>query len=306
MFLKTGSVLYIIKKGFHNLRKNAFYAAASAITMVICILMFGIFYAMMLNMRSFTKDIESGVTISVFIKPDADESLIKRIGEKISKNSLVETADFISGDEAWELYKDDYFDGKEELAEGFDEDNPLADSGHYDVHMQDVSKQAELVKFISSIDGVRQVNQSQKVADVFSDVNKALILFSAAVVITLILASVFLIQNTISSGISMRQKEISVMKSVGATEFFIQMPFFVEAVVIGAVGTSIPIVLFHFLYGKVMLYVESKFVSLGGVLTFIKETEVLHMLTPVSVCMGIGISILGSVLVLHKKISKIS
>lgn len=306
MFFRTGSAIYIFKKGLHNLKKNAVFTIASIITMIICILMFGIFYAAMLNMRGFAKSMQSSVTISVFMEPDIGEKRIKEIGEEIKKHPSVTSAEYITGDEVWKEYKSVYFRGKEDLAEGFDEDNPLADSGHYDVHMNDVSKQTELADAIAGLSGVRQINQSQQVADVFTDVNKALIIFSAAIVVILIVVSIFLIQNTISAGIAMRQKEISVMKSIGATEFFIQTPFVIEAFVIGAAGTAVPLVSFHFLYGKVMQYVESKFQSLGGLLTFIEEERVLDMLTPVAVGMGIGISILGSILVLHKKIAKIS
>lgn len=305
MFFRFGTLWYVIKKGFSNIRKNITFSIASVITMTICILLFGIFYSVCINVNQMAKEIEEGVTVTVFMEKNLGDDTVKQIGEKIKKHKAVKSEEYISGEQAWEEYKNEYFDNKEELAEGFNDDNPLVNSGHYEIKLLDVSMQGELVEYIQKIDGVRQVNQSKKVADIFTDVNRVLIIFSASIIIILIIVSVFLIQNTINAGIAMRNVEISIMKSIGATNTLIQMPFIIEGIVIGFLGSVIPLIFFHKLYDAVMGYVESKFTALGGLLTLVPESSVFNILTPVALAMGIGIGLVGSIITLHHKVVKI-
>lgn len=306
MLFKLGSLWHLTKKGFDNIKKNLAPSIASIITMTICILLFGIFYAICANLSNIAGNIESGVTISVFMKEDVTEQRLSEIGNLIRENDAVESVSYISGEQTWNEYKKDYFEGKEELAMGFEEDNPLANSGHYDVHMKDLSKQSDLVTYVASLDGVRLINQSQEVANVFADLNHMIIVFSFAIITMLILVSVFLIQNMISTSINMREKEISIMHDIGATNLFIQYPFIVEAIIIGSVGIIIPLIIFHMIYKMIISYVETRLVSLGNLFSFLPINQIFHVLVIDSLIIGIGISIVGSIIVLHKKIKKVT
>ena len=115
-----------------------------------------------------------------------------------------------------------------------------------------------------------------------------------AVIIILLAVSIFLITNTIVIGITVRKEEISIMKFIGATDAFVNAPFFVEGIAIGIIGAIIPIVIFRYMYQNVIAYVLNKFSILNNILAFLPVSEVFRILTPVAIALGIGIGALGS------------
>ena len=127
--------------------------------MAACIFMFGLFYIIVTNFSATVHSIEEGVSVTVFFENDATDAQIRDIGEKINKRAEVSKNEYVSADEAWKEYKKVYFQGKEELADGFT-DNPLANSAHYQVYLNDVSMQDSLVTYIKGLTGVREVKES--------------------------------------------------------------------------------------------------------------------------------------------------
>ena len=101
---------------------------------------------------------EEGVAITVFFNDDATQEQIDNIGAQLKKQDGVKEIKYVSADEAWETFKDQYFGESSDLAEGFKNDNPLAGSDNYEVYMTDVASQKKLVSFAESLDGVRKVN----------------------------------------------------------------------------------------------------------------------------------------------------
>ena len=118
-----------------------------------------------------------------------------------------------------------------------------------------------------------------------------------AVIIILLAVSIFLITNTIVIGITVRKEEISIMKFIGATDAFVNAPFFVEGIAIGIIG---PIVIFRYMYQNVIAYVLNKFSILNNILAFLPVSEVFRILTPVAIALGIGIGALGSFFAVRK------
>lgn len=121
-----------------------------------------------------------------------------------------------------------------------------------------------------------------------------------AVIIILLAVSIFLITNTIVIGITVRKEEISIMKFIGATDAFVNAPFFVEGIAIGIIGAIIPIVIFRYMYQNVIAYVLNKFSILNNILAFLPVSEVFRILTPVAIALGIGIGALGSFFAVRK------
>ena len=149
------------------------FSLASMATMAACIFMFGLFYIIVTNFSATVHSIEEGVSVTVFFENDATDAQIRGIGEKINKRAEVSKNEYVSADEAWKEYKKVYFQGKEELADGFT-DNPLANSAHYQVYLNDVSMQDSLVTYIKGLTGVREVKESAQVANTLTDFNKLL------------------------------------------------------------------------------------------------------------------------------------
>ena len=270
------------------------FSLASIATMAACIFLFGIFFSVVTNFKTMVKTAEEGVAVTVFFEKGIDQEKIDEIEQQIKKRPEVARYDFVSADEAWEEFQKDYFKGNKEAAEGFEDDNPLANSAHFEIYMNDVSMQKALVTHLKSIDGVREVRQSEVAANTLSDLNALIGYISAGIILILIAVAVFLISNTIRTGISVRREEIAIMKLIGAMDYFVRAPFIVEGIVIGLIGSVIPLVLLYFVYSNVVSYVAEKFIFLSSMLNFMPVGQVFRVLVPVALLLGVGIGFLGS------------
>ena len=270
------------------------YSMASIATMAACIFMFGIFFCLVENVNYIVKIAESGVAVTAFFDEGMSESEILKIGEKIEARSEVSEMVYVSAEEAWEEYKEVYFSENPQLAEGFADDNPLANSAHFEIYVSDVELQDELVTYIESVDGVRKINQSEDIAKILSNFNVLVGYASIAIIGLLLAVSVFLISNTITIGINSRREEIGIMKLIGATNTFVRTPFLIEGIVIGLVGAIIPMVTLFFGYRELVTYVMGEFNLLTGVLQFLPAENLFVTLIPVALLLSVGIGFLGS------------
>lgn len=273
------------------------YSLASMATMAACIFMFGIFFCLVQNINYIVEIAESGVAVTAFFDEGMSEAEIFEIGEKIEARREVTEMVYVSAEEAWEEYKEIYFSENPQLAEGFADDNPLANSAHYEIYVSDVELQDELVIYLESMkgeEGIRKINQSEDIANILSDFNVLIGYASVAIIGLLLAVSVFLISNTITIGINSRREEIGIMKLIGATNTFARTPFLIEGIVIGLVGALIPLVALFFGYRELVSYVMGEFHLLTGVLQFLPAAELFRALIPVALILSVGIGFFGS------------
>ena len=294
--MRISSFFYTLRQGVRNLFRNKWFTLASIATISACLLLFGLFYAIVTNFQHIVRTAQEGVAVSVFFDEGLDDSRIQQIGEMIARRTEVSNVSFISADEAWESFKEDYLG---DYQDGFTE-NPLADSAHYDIYLNDVSMQSALVTYLESLDGIRQVNRSEIVATTLTGVNALIAYVSVGIIAILFAVSVFLISNTVMIGISVRKEEINIMKYIGATDFFVRSPFVIEGMLIGLIGAAIPLGVIYGMYNMVLNYVTERFPMLSTLLSFLTVDEVFGVLTPVSLGIGVGIGFLGSVVTVRR------
>lgn len=298
--MRISTVGYSMKQGVKNIGRNKMFSIASVATMAACIFLFGLFYAIVMNFNYIVEKAEEGVAITVFFDDDATESEKDDIGEKLEKAEGVLEVKYVSADEAWDKFKDDYFGESGELAEGFKNDNPLANSDNYEVYMADVSKQKDVVSYAETLDGVRKVNKSDVVAKTLTSVNKLVGYISIAIIAILLAVSIFLISNTVTMGITVRREEIAIMKYIGAKDGFVRAPFVIEGLLIGVVGALITLVLLYFMYDKAVAYVMTRFSLLNNIIDFLPVAHVYRTLLPVGIALGVGIGFVGSFFTIRK------
>ena len=279
------------------------FSAASIATMTACIFLFGLFFSLLINFRYIVKNAEEGVAVTVLFDDGVDQATINSIGEQIKAYKGVTKVEYVSAEEAWDEWSKQYFGDTEqesEMAEGFKNDNPLANSSSYSVYVDKIEHQDALVKYIEGLDGVREVNQLKGATQTLSSFNTLLTYISVAIILILLCVAVFLISNTVAIGISIRKEEIGIMKLIGATNFFVRAPFLIEGMIIGLIGAIIPLVLLFVMYKKVIEYVLTKFSMLSSVVQFMSVTQVFEVLTPVALILGMGIGLFGSVITIRK------
>lgn len=294
--MRISTLFYTLKQGFRNIFRNKLFSLASIATIAACLFLFGIFYAIVANFQHIVKNAEEGVSVWVFFDEGIEDIRIQQIGDMIAKRPEVAKMDFISAEQAWEGFKDEYLG---EYGDGFTE-NPLENSANYQVYLNDVSMQSALVTYLEAIDGVRMVNRSELVATTLTGVNALIAYVSAGIIAILLAVSIFLISNTVAIGISVRREEINIMKYIGATDFFVRSPFVVEGILIGLIGAALPLGFIYTIYNVILGYVMERFPQLSELLSFVPVDAVFNVLVPVSLGLGVGIGFLGSMVTVRR------
>ena len=313
--MRISTIGYVGKQGIKNIWRNKMFSLASIATMSACIFLFGLFFSILVNFQYIIRTAEEGVAITVFFDEDATDEQKQEIGEQLENHEGVADVEYVSAEEAWEEFQKEYFGDNPELAEGFKDDNPLASSDNYEVYMETMDNddqslvarsrslsetQNDLVKFAQGLDGVREVNKSDVVANTLSSVNTLVAIVSIAIIIILLGVSIFLISNTVTMGITVRKEEIAIMKYIGAKDFVVRSPFVIEGLIIGVFGAAIPLTLLYFLYDKAVEYIMTRFSILQNIIDFLPVGTVYQILLPIGLVMGIGIGFLGSFFTVRK------
>ena len=208
--MRISTFFYTLKQGIINIFRNKWFSLASIATISASLFILGLFYAVILNFQNIVHTAEEGVSVTIFFQEGTTEERMQEIGAQIEARDDVTRVEFTSADEAWEFYKENFI--PEEYSDGFPEgDNPLENSASYEIFMEDISQQSELVAYLESIPEIREVNQSALAASTLTGVNALVAYVSAGIIIILILVSMFLINNTVTIGISVREEEINIM-----------------------------------------------------------------------------------------------
>ncbi|WP_029066952.1 cell division protein FtsX [Lachnobacterium bovis] len=329
--MKISSTLYSIQQGIKNIWRNKMFSLASIATMSACIFLFGLFYIIVNNFNGMVKDAEENVAITVFFDDGLSKKQIDEIGKKIKKRGEVAKCIYVSKKKAAKDFgkrlqlktdktekndtnkQNDFSlhntkdqknvtDNKGKLPSNTKEilKDALQNSDHYEVFLNDVSMQKNLVNYVKGMDGVRKVNHSKEIAKTLTAFNKLIGYISAGIIIILLGVAVFLISNTVTVGISVRREEIAIMRLIGATDFLIRAPFIVEGIIIGLVGAILPLILLYTLYGKIIGYIKDRFSVINNIVSFIPVGQIFTTLVPVAILLGVGIGLFGSMITIRK------
>ena len=294
------SLVYSLKQGFKNIGRNMLFSLASIATIAACIFLFCLFYAIVSNVRHSAEAAETTVGITVFFDEGLEEDGILAIGQEIGARAEVDNMVYTSAEEAWELFQAEYFGEMEELAAGFAGDNPLADSASYEIFLKDIGKQEEFVAYLNSIEGVRKVNYSNSAVAALENLNRMISLLSAAIIGVLLSVAVFLISNTISVAAAFRKQENQIMRLIGATNWMIRAPFLVEGVIIGLIGSILPLAGIYVLYQKAVAYISENYTIMTGVFQPMSISEMFPSMVTVALILGVGIGFFASFFTIRK------
>ena len=295
--MRISTFLFAIKQGFKNCVRNKLYSFVSIMTTAACLFLFGVFFAILLNVQHIVRNAQEGVCVTVFFTDEATAERKEEINSLIMNRVEVKDTYYVTADEAWAEFSQEYFG--EEYVAGFTE-NPLEKSDNLQIYMNDVSMQSALVTYLNSLEGVRKVNESAITANMLTSMDSMVTYVAIAIIVLLLVVSAFIISNTVNLGISLRREEISIMKYLGATDFFVRAPFVVEGLILGLFGSVVPLVAIYFLYGQAMDFLVDNFFSLQSMLAFMPIEEVMGLLAPISIAVGVGIGFLGSFFTVRK------
>ena len=290
------SIGYLFREGLKSLWKNRTMSVASIGVLIACLLMTGIAFLLSLNLSTVMEDIEGSNNISVFLDTDVPSLTAVRIGEEIRALDNIASCTFVPKDTGLSDMMTD-LGGSGTLFEALaGSGNPLPDS--YEISIKDLSLYDQTVSAITAIEGVGSVTNYSEVADRLSGLDRLVHYASIGIVALLAVVSLFIIVNTVKVTIFSRRMEISIMKSVGATNWFVRWPFVVEGMLLGLTGALIA---FFAQWGIYQLV--AKLVIQGNGLSLVTVTSYLSMARNIlAVFCGTGalIGVGGSLLAIRK------
>ena len=291
---------YCLKQGIANICRNILFSLASIATISACIFLFCLFFSLAANVIHGARTAQETVGISVFFDEGMTEDEILAAGEEIKVWKEVRQAEYTSAEEAWDTFKAQYFEGAEDLAEGFENDNPLANSASFEIFLNDISDQESVADRLEAMDGVRRVRYSSTLAAGFTSVGKMIGLISALIIGVLLAVAVFLISNTISVAAAFRRRENEIMRYIGATNFMIRAPFLVEGLLLGLLGALVPLGGIWVLYEKGMLYLEENYSMITGLVEPLALGTIFPYMTGGALMLGVGIGLLVSFVTIQR------
>lgn len=244
---------YLFREGIKNIWTNRMMSIASVIVLVSCLILTGTAALFSVNISETVKKTGEGNVTRVFLEESVIDGQVIYIEEEIKRIPNVEKTQFISKDEAIKSYqnsmREDIFN--QLIGEG----NPLPHA--IDVTMTDLSLYDQTIENILKVEGVDDVRDTREVANKLSSLSNLVNTMGLWIVIALVLVSIFIISNTIRMTMYSRRFEISIMKSVGATDSFVRIPFVIEGMFIGLLAGIISSVVTFFLYGAMANVVKS-------------------------------------------------
>ncbi len=223
---------YLSKMGLRNLVANRSMSLASISVLTLCLLLIGISFLLLVNMRTLVSDVEKQNVVVAFVKDGIDDSSIEKVKTDLEAIPNVTEVKYVSKEEGFSEQLDE-FGVEKDMIEGVIE-NPLPNS--YRITVSNISEFSTTLAAIEAVENIESVRESQELINQISTLQKSLTFICVIIVVALIIVSLFIIANTIKITMVSRKVDIQVMKSVGATNIFICWPFMVEGISIGLIS----------------------------------------------------------------------
>ena len=230
--MKGTSLKYLTHEGFRNVWVNRLMSLASVTVLMACLIIMGAGIMIYFNINNVVDKVQSQNVVMVYVADDASEDETTQIGTSLKGISNVESCEFVPKEVAFQEQIQS-MGGDAALFEGFDE-IPLPDA--YKVTVKDLSQFENTVSQIKQINKVDSVRENSDLASKLLSIRHAVSIVSVGLVVMLFLVALFIISNTIRITMFSRKLEISIMKAVGATNWFIRWPFMIEGMILGTIS----------------------------------------------------------------------
>ena len=294
---KFRNIKYYLAETLRNLVRNKIMTLTSVVTVSACLLIVVFTYAIASNVNFILAYLETSIGISVFIDDSLDEEQMYTLYQELLRIDNINGATFVSQQEALEAMAEALGD-TEGILMSLDYPNPLRRS--YTLHLNDIRYQRQTVEDVGRLYGVANIREASGITDMLVTFNNFVGVFSFVVMLVLGVLSVVIITNTIKLTVNNRRNEIIIMKYVGATDWFIKWPFVIEGIIIGIFGAAIPIAIAWISYDGIIDSIRETDLQMIFNLPFRTALELFPIIVPVTVILGVGIGVLGSISAMRK------
>ena len=298
--MNASSLRYLIKEGFRNTWANRMMSVASICVLLSCLVLIGSATMMFLNIDSLVQKVENENVIMVYIKDGTSDDDEKAMGEQLKKISNIEKVEFVPKEVDWQEQLDTMEDAQAKFFTENSKTIPLPDA--YKVTVTDLQQFSTTVKAIKGLDNIDTVRQNTDLAKKLDTISRGISIIAIAIIVILFAISLFIISNTIKLTVYSRRLEISIMKSVGATNSFVRLPFVVEGIILGIIAGVLSLFVVWGVYELAINQFADIFKSLSLVpLAFTKYAwPMLGVFVAIGVISGVG----GSLITMRKYLNK--
>ncbi len=298
--MSSSSVKYLIKEGFRNIWSNRMMSIASIAVLMSCLVMIGSASMLFVNIESLLGKIEEENVVMAFVEDGTSDADLEVMKEELENISNVKDVDFQSKEDAWEEQLNTMEEAQAEFFQGLSKDIPLPDA--YKVTIDDLSIFDETVEKVKGVNHVETVRENKELAEKLVTIRQGVTVISIVIVAVLFAISMFIISNTIRLTVYSRRLEISIMKSVGATNGFVRLPFVVEGMILGILSGVISLFLVFGIYRLVGVQFKDLFDSIQLKLVDFWDYAVYMLLAFIGI--GILSGVGGSMITMRKYLNK--
>ncbi len=291
--MRLRTIEYFIRETFSSIRHNGLMGFASMSTVALSLLILGLFLIMVLNLNHMASTLESQVQITVYLEDRVSNTGITRLANEFADMEGVKKVTFVDKKQAMERFKQRLGE-QQGLLSALENTNPLPNS--FEIQVDKPERIKMLAPQISDLPGVENARFGQEVVEQLFTLTKFVRIGGVVLILFLALAAIFIIANTIRLTVFARRREVSIMKYVGATDWFIRWPFLLEGMVLGLAGAFISVLLLAEAYSALLSQAQSTL----AFLPLIPRQPFLMQVSVVLLVSGTAIGALGSAISLRK------
>ncbi len=288
------NIKYFFSQGFKGLVANGLMTLASVGIVIASLVLFGFFVIFGMNLNHVGEQIKEQCEINVYLPNEMGRDEVRRVGSELGELEHVKEAYLYTKEERLQNYKEGVYEDRATVISTLEADNPLRDA--YILSLSDVTQADKVAEAAGKIEGVEEVRNSRELIQKIISITNAVRHISAWLLFALAVISVFIISNTIKLGMFSRRKEISIMKFVGATNWFIRWPFIIEGLILGCIGAGAASAIIFFGYASILPSIQ----EFMGNIQLLDVNKVLSFVVVSFFIMGIGIGMAGSAMSIRK------
>ena len=283
--MRLSSMRYLLREGFRNIWQNRFMSLASICVLVSCLLLTGGAYLVFENIDNAFKQVYEQNVVVGFAKENTTSDQLKALEQQLKQLDNVQNVQYVSKDETLKTYKNDIPEATYQEMQG--KENPMLDL--FVVKFKDLEKFDATLGQIQKLQNIDDISSNKTIAQTLTKVRNIVLTVSGWIIGVLLLVALFIISNTIKLTVYSRRLEIYIMKSVGATNLFIRVPFLIEGMILGLIAGGAAYGIIYYLYDK--LAGMFSFVGVFGMVSF---ADVWVVLLVGFLVAGVATGMLGS------------
>ena len=300
MRFRLYNIGYFFRLAFQGIFRNGLMSLATIFVLTSALLVTGSTWALKLNLEHNLKEINTYNKIVVFVNKGTEEHTTRLLKEKIEKINSVKSVEWITKEDVLRSLFEDYGDYGD-ILQMYDEDNPCKDE--LVITYEDSSKVTDITYQINSMNeeeetlgSVEKINDRREVAEKIDDIKEIAGLIFSWLMVLLLVVSVFIIINTIKLTVASRKDEVSIMRYIGASGFFVAFPFVLQGTILGAASSGIAYALIYYIYRVFAVNILGS----SGLITILPFSDLVTEIVVAFLVIGIGLGIIGSLISLRK------